>query len=679
MPEQTVGEGRLPLPCRTIGPATGRRAGLGGSDRAHLLTRPGDLVRLPFLLTLPRVLRHSAAIGADLPPDEAVVVDAQDPALRAALTSAAAGDHSPARELLAATRVHAQWELRDGYVSGLAEAALHNPGWLDGWLADSPEDPDAALVKAAHRIGQAWEIRAPARAGHVSRDRFQAFFALLHDAVPVIETAARLNPADPVPWRIALTHAMGSQARRDVFDGYWAQARARDPHHYGCHFAALQYLCAAWHGSHQEMFDFAESAADTAPPGSKLHALPLFAALEYAVLSPGTPAVPDPYAPRVSAAVARALDLSAAHEPGSHEAAGFRNHLALMLLRTKRWDEALEAFRSIGIHATAYPWAYFGDDPRQEFLDTRSGVRIHVATRTPFFAHPPQPRSGPAPAPAWTEDAPCALAIAAARPAEVAQAALMCGVSLRTAAASDTHTYIEAVPDPKPTTRSILSTTDRLTTAVDNFTTGEKWPTLVLHRTHERCGFTLFHKGRPLAAHEWNTTSPAPDHATVTATAAVLSRFFALADPRPLTHILRSTGSPHRHQSDLLAALSLPPLPPDFGTRPEVLDALPGALVLTRRSLLAGMCGTMTTEVGVHPQTSGTCAPRPARWWLLRALGLLFFISSAVLSWWSPGIGPILSTLPALAALAMAGQLAGAWRQRRAQATPAARPSRTRL
>lgn len=95
-------------------------------------------MRLPFLLTLPRVLRHSAAVGADLPPDEAVVLDAPDAALRTALTSAAEGDHGPARELLAATREHTQWELRDGYVSRLAEAALHNPGWLDAWLAESP-------------------------------------------------------------------------------------------------------------------------------------------------------------------------------------------------------------------------------------------------------------------------------------------------------------------------------------------------------------------------------------------------------------------------------------------------------------------------------------------------------------------------------------------------------------
>ncbi|MFF2329918.1 MULTISPECIES: hypothetical protein [unclassified Streptomyces] len=612
------------------------------------------------------MLRHSAAIGADLPPDEAVVVDAPDTALRTALTAAAEGDHGPARELLAATRAHAQWELRDGYVSRLAAAALHNPGWLDAWSSGSPEDPDAALVRADLCIGRAWEIRTAERAGRVSPDQLRAFFALLEDAAPVIGGAADLNPADPVPWRIALTHARGSRAPREAFDEYRAQALARDPHHYGCHAAALQYLSARWWGSHEEMFGFAESAATTAPPGSKLHALPLLAALEYTVLSPapGTPAGPDPYAPRVTSAIARALELSDVYGTGSPEAAGFRNHLALMLLRTERWDEALDAFRAIGVHATTHPWAYFGSDPRTEFLETRSGIRIHMAARTPFFGPPPQART-PVPTPEWWPGAPCAVAIAAARPADVAQAALMCGVSLRTAPATTTHTYIEAVPEARPAKRSVLSTEDPLTTAADRFTTGEKWPTLVLRRTPERCGLTLFLKGRPLASHEWDTTSPAPDHTAAAATAEALSRAFALPDPRPLIHVLRATGNPPRHQSDLLAALSLPPLPPAFGDRPEVLDALPDARVLTRRGLLAGLRSSMTARDGEHPPPPDSHAPRSPFWWLLRVLGLVLFTAAAVYAWSAADVRPLRAAMATLVSLYMAGRLAGAWRQRR--------------
>ncbi|MGW2087638.1 hypothetical protein ACWCQ6_21510, partial [Streptomyces sp. NPDC001880] len=339
--------------------------------------------------------------------------------------------------------------------------------------------------------------------------------------------------------------------------------------------------------------------------------------------------------------------------------------------RTERWDEALDAFRSIGTRATRYPWAYFGDDPRQEFLETRSGTRVQLASRTPFFGRPPQPCTAPAPTPVRASGAPCAVAIAAARPADVAQAALMCGVSLRTAPATDTHTYVEAVADARPAKRSVLSTEDPLTTAADNFTTGEKWPTLVLRRTPERCGITLFLKGRPLAAHEWDATSPAPDHAAVTATAEALARAFALPDPRPLTHVLRSTGNPPRHQADLLAALSLPPLPPGFGERPDVLDTLPGARVLTRRGLLAGMRSAMTTRDGEHPAPPGAYRPRRPRWWLLRTLGLLLFAAAAVHGWATPGVTPVHATVYTLVALYLATALTRAWRRRRARTAAA--------
>lgn len=272
-------------------------------------------MRLTTLFTLPRVLRHSDAIGADLPPDDAVVLDAPDPTLRVALAAAAGGDHAPAAELLALTREHAQWERRDTCVSRLARASLHHPGWLDSWLEESPQDPDAVLVKADQYVYQAWQIRTGARARHVDADQFRAFHTVLRDAVPVISEAAELNPDDPVPWRVALTQARGIQAPREVFDTYLAEANARDPHHEGCHVQALQYLCDKWFGSHEEMFAFAESAAAQAPPGSRLHALPLQAVVEYLIADEEAPD-PDPYASRVEAAVTRAQALSDSYAPG---------------------------------------------------------------------------------------------------------------------------------------------------------------------------------------------------------------------------------------------------------------------------------------------------------------------------------------------------------------------------
>lgn len=616
---------------------------------------------LRTLITLPRMLRHGAAVGAHLPPDAAVVLDPPAPELRAALTAAYAGDHGPARDLLAATRVGAEWERRGGYVPRLAESALHSPGWLDAWLAESPADPDAVLVKAEHCVRQAWEIRTSARASSVSRDQFQAFFALLDDAVPVIGAAAELNPTDPVPWQVALTHARGSQAPREVFDSYWAEAAARAPHHYGCHLSALQYLCDKWYGSHTEMFDFAERAAEHALPGSKLHALPLLAAVEYDVVADGTPAEGDRIdRSRIHAALKRALELSDAYPQGDPEVAGVRNHLALMLVLADRHGEALEQFRAVGVHATEYPWAYLGD-ARQEFLEFRAGVRMHVAARMPFFSRPRPP--GPPAPPDRHEPAPGAphcLALVAAPPHTVADAALMCGVPLRIAPAPGRSSYVELAADPEPGVRATLLGEDRLTAAADNFTTGEPWPALVLRRTGDRYGFTLFQQGEKVAEHDWDPAAPVPDHAAVVATAGTLATVYGLADARPVAGLLRGSDDPARRQSALLAALGLPPLPAGFGTRDEVLTTLADARVLARRGFFAGIVDTLSGDPTGRPPR-----PRRPRWWALRVAALLLFVPVMAYAWWSPDIGWFRASLSTIATCYIAAQLTGAWRRRR--------------
>lgn len=623
---------------------------------------------LRTLISLPRMVRHGAAVGAQLPPDASVVLDPPVPELRAALGAAYAGEHGPARELLAATRVGAEWERRGAYVPRLAESALHSPGWLDAWLAESPRDPDAVLVKAEHCVRQAWEIRTGARASSVSRDQFQAFFALLDDAVPVIGSAAELNPTDPVPWQVALTHARGSQAPREVFDAYWAEATARAPHHYGCHVSAMQYLCDKWYGSHGEMFDFAERAAEEALPGSMLNALPLLAAVEYDVVADGGKGGAGIDRSRIHAALKRAQELSDAYPQGDPEVAGVRNHLALMLVLADRHGEALEQFRAVGAHATEYPWAYLGD-ARGEFLDFRAGVRMHVAARVPFFSRPKPPKL-PKPSVSATvhESAPVAahgtphfLALVAAPPHTVADAALMCGVPLRIAPAPGPSSYVELAADPEPGIRATLLGEDRLTAAADNITTGEPWPALVLRRTGDRCGFTLLQQGRKIADHDWDPAAPVPDHAAVAATAETLARVYGVADTRPISNLLRGSDGPARRQSALVDALGLPPVPAGFGTRDEVLTTLVGAQVLARRGFLAGIVDSLS---GGGPSGRATPSRRPL-WWVLRVAALPLFVLVTAYAWWSPDIGPFRASLSTIATCYIAGQLTGAWRRRR--------------
>lgn len=317
------------------------------------------------LIRTARMVRHTPRLATGLPPDDEVLLDVPDERLAPALVAAGRGDHGPAAKLLATTREAAEWEDRDRYVTRLAAFARLRPEWFDDWLSASPHDPDVLLVKAELAVCRGWD--SPARA------------ELLREASPLLAAAAEADPRDPVPWRIALDHARGTHASHTAFEHLWAEAVRRSSYHYGCHASALQYLSAAWYGSHRECFDFAERAADDALPGSLIQALPARAAFAY--LTSGSGAVERP---RLDRAADLAIALSGEYAAADPWPAEVRNLLTCVLVRLERWDDALEQLRLIGPCATSFPWDRVADDPLGQFLELRDGVRIEVAARTPL-------------------------------------------------------------------------------------------------------------------------------------------------------------------------------------------------------------------------------------------------------------------------------------------------------
>ncbi|MFD6907456.1 hypothetical protein [Streptomyces sp. NPDC060077] len=563
--------------------------------------------KLPGVFSMPRMLRHFAATGEGLPPDGAVEVDAPDSALRAALSAARSGVWEPAAELMARTRTARNWDRRGQYSAGLAELALHHIGWLEAWQQERPEDPDLALVAAELEIDRAWEIRTAARARHVTREQFQAFHAVLRDAEPVLRTAADLNPGDPVPWRILIAHAMGVSAPRAVFDAYLDRGREADPHHVGLHARAVQYLAQKWYGSHAEMFEFAESAAAAAPEGSPLRGLPLHAVTEYALEhEAGIGKGPVAWS-RIEQLVDAGLSLSAGFEPDDRRAAGFRNHLALALIRSGREAEALEVFRLVGTDARAFPWAYLGD-PREIFLLMRQGVRVGVARRTPYFG-----RSGPAPAAgspsgaATTGDAATApvsmaVALAGAPLRDIRTAVLLTGTTMRLAPARGGGTFVEIASSADPPgrrkgMRQTLLGEGGLPRLAGTFSRGEKWPVLVAVKEGADYTLHLYRDGRLVVAHAWwadPAEMPTQEEAAKRATA--IAAAYGVADHRPLTAVLRGTDDPRHHLAEAFAALGLPSPPAAFGHRPEPLAKVPGAQLVERRSVFRAIRESLASE-----------------------------------------------------------------------------------
>ncbi|MFE0673840.1 hypothetical protein [Streptomyces sp. NPDC058867] len=291
------------------------------------------------------------------PTDDEVLLDAPDARLGPALVSAARGEYAPAAALLAATRAAGEWEHRDRYTARLAAFAHARPEWFESWRAAAPRDPDRLLVDAQLRVDRAW--LSPARA------------ELLREVSPLVTAAAHGDDRDPVPWRIALDHARGSQAGPKYVEELWEAAMRRAPHHYGCHVAALRYLASSWHGSHQECLDFADRAAQDAPADSLVQALPVRAVFAY--LTDGC----GPELPRaqLDAAADRAAALSALLPAADPWPAELRNLLTYVLVRLERSSDALEQLRLTGPYATSFPWDRFSDDPLGHCLRVRAELR----------------------------------------------------------------------------------------------------------------------------------------------------------------------------------------------------------------------------------------------------------------------------------------------------------------
>ncbi|MGW5126378.1 hypothetical protein ACWEQ7_20465 [Streptomyces sp. NPDC004069] len=333
----------------------------------------GTMASLPAFIRPTRMARTAprppaGLTAAGLVPDDEVLLDAPDEPLGPALVAAARGVYRPAAALLAGTRKGARWEERDRYATRLAAIARSRPEWLDAWRAAAPHDPDALLVAAQLAVDRAWP--SPART------------ELLRAVSPLITAAARADGRDPVPWRVALDHARGSRAGHRYFEELWAAAIRRAPHHYGCHVAALRYLAAAWRGSHRACCDFADLAAQDAPAGSLVQALPVRAA--YACLTDGCgPQVPRA---RLHAAADRAIAFSARFPAAVTWPAEMRNLLTCVLLRLGRHEDALVQLRLIGPYATSFPWDRLSDDPLGLFLELRADLGA---------APPPRPSRRP--------------------------------------------------------------------------------------------------------------------------------------------------------------------------------------------------------------------------------------------------------------------------------------------
>ncbi|PWU53258.1 DUF4034 domain-containing protein [Micromonospora globispora] len=249
--------------------------------------------------------------------------------------------------------------------------------WIGEWVEAEPRSTLPLLVRGTHGVHWAWEARGGAWAARTSQEQFREFRRRLTFAENCLDEVAERDPEDTTARAFLVASARGRQVDRDEAARRFADVVARHPWHRYAHVQMLQYRCAKWFGSHEEMFDLARTTAAEASPASGLAHLVSMAHLEMWLKLPY--GEDDQYLQQaeVLAELRSAADRSVRH-PEHGRYPGWpapHNNFAMCFALGGDHAAAAEQFRAIGDLVTELPWSYLdGRDPGAPFTQWREKV-----------------------------------------------------------------------------------------------------------------------------------------------------------------------------------------------------------------------------------------------------------------------------------------------------------------
>lgn len=172
-------------------------------------------------------------------------------------------------ETVLANATHAD---RERLIYGVA-ASGDSIALASAWAQAFPNSAQANLMLGACLIVQGWEIRGGSYAEDVPDSAWKPFLKHLADAEAPLKRAAELDGAlaDPYAWLIQA--GLAQDRNRPYFRALLDAANARVPLHGPTHYKYFSLTTEKWGGSHEEMFEFARSASDSAPAKHLIHIL----------------------------------------------------------------------------------------------------------------------------------------------------------------------------------------------------------------------------------------------------------------------------------------------------------------------------------------------------------------------------------------------------------------------
>jgi hypothetical protein len=317
--------------------------------------------------------RGFGIVGAPVAPGTAPAIDAAaygfvaqqqlrtdrpgpDPVLDAAVEAIRRGDLPGVSAALRSIEGDPDAYLRT--LSGLADLAVIDDGWLNAWLDSAPDDPHPWTVHAQAMVTLAWKLRTGAAAGDVLREQWAGFHRVLGQAPAACDRATELAPDLAAPWVVLVSCAQGIGWDHERMRGIWKEIRARAPESVAAHARALAYWLPRWRGSDELAAAFVAETLAAARPGSLLTSVQL----QYLYVE---------QVPEVAGALDAAVADLAASAPEHPYRASHRHWLAYFLTKAGRYAEAVTEFRAIDGYAGARPWDW-STDPAGTLASTRA-------------------------------------------------------------------------------------------------------------------------------------------------------------------------------------------------------------------------------------------------------------------------------------------------------------------
>lgn len=153
----------------------------------------------------------------------------------------------------------------------------------EDWIEECPNSAFAHCIYGVILIKEGWKVRGGGYADSTSSAQFERFYEFLQQAEEEFIVVKKLNKELVEPYRWLMVIELGRSGGREIINHYFSIANSLQPNFFSVYYTYFVETTQKWGGSHEEMFEFAESSSKQMPPGSMIHRLIALAFCELAL------------------------------------------------------------------------------------------------------------------------------------------------------------------------------------------------------------------------------------------------------------------------------------------------------------------------------------------------------------------------------------------------------------